>query len=132
MFNRYSELIQKLFNHIVAPESIEISFMDYLTVLWQTLLIILVTVLVVGVFSGVILGPWKAYKKLTFELKKNIAEMSGISAHDDTFDGKKLAEYKNKLRKRNIAYGVFIVLLYIPFMIPTVLFVMTLIANFFA
>lgn len=128
MFSRYSELIKNLFRHIVKPESVEVSFMDYLTVLGQTALILLVLAGMIAVFSIIILIPIWLYKIYISGVKKKMNDLLALVQTNQTniYD---LEKCKKNIRNRNILYVIIIAVIYIPFMIPTVLFILTLISN---
>lgn len=115
MFNKYKELIEKLFNSVFKSTE-QTTFLDYLNVLKYTALILLNIILVVSLFVGMITIPVLLYKKFVSSIKK--------------IDSKELSlDDFNKLEKkifiRNILYWTALIFLYLPFLIPTILYIIS-------
>lgn len=137
MFNKYFDLVKSLFDAVFVKGGSAVHFTDYLKVLGFTLAIIVCVVLILAVLFFVGKGPVAVYKKLT---KKINGE---IKATEKVIETKEYGEYTaetifnrydellKNLKKRKLAFSAGVVFLYIPFVIPTLLFIFSLIKSCF-
>ena len=136
MFNKYFDLIKGLFDSVFkGGEAVEIK--DYFLLLGFTLALIGVFAVSIAILFFIVKGPMLLYKKLTYKIRTEIKELD-LAIENQCFDKypKETIEAKyNELHsnavKRNIIFTVLIVFLYIPIVIPTLLFIASNVLSWF-
>lgn len=126
MFNWYKDLIEKLFSTVFAQSGESVSFLDYLIVIGYSLLLILAFVMVLALLGGCVAGPIWGHRKLLGSVKEAICNFS----EDATLE--EFQKTRHKLWTRRILFWSLLLLVYIPIAIPTVLYILSLIARLFA
>lgn len=126
MFAWYKDLIEKLFSAVFEKSGEIISFLDYLSVIGFSLLLVLVFVLTLSVFAGAVAGPFFAYRKMLAGVKKSMEEFNESS------DLASFQTLKRKLWTRRITFWCLFAFVYLPIAFPTVLYVISLITSVFS
>lgn len=136
MFNKYFGFIKDLFDSVFRGGE-TVSFTDYLYVIGFTLALIVCFAAVVVALFFVCKGPTFVYKKIVKKVKAEIAEVDNAVAtkNYDKYPKDEISEIYNKLNakftKRKIYFALGVIFLYIPFVIPTFLFIASLICSWF-
>ena len=122
MFKRYFELVKNLFESI-SSGSTEVTFGEYLMTIGYTLGIAAIIVIILILVTSSVYGPIAVHKKLFASLVKKRNELcaEGNCAVDQI---KEVKEVLKKIRIRTILYVLGLVILYIPIMVPTVLYLL--------
>ena len=126
MFAWYKDLIERLFSAVFEKSGEVISFLDYLSVIGFSLLLILALVLTLSLLAGAVAGPFFGYRKMMASVKKDMEEF------DENSDLATFQTLKRKLWTRRITFWCLFAFIYLPIAIPTVLYVISLIASAFA
>ncbi len=136
MFNKYFEFIKSLFDSVFRGGE-AVSFTDYLYVIGFTLALIVCFALAAVALFFVCKGPFLVYKKIVKNIKAEISTVDNAVAtkNYEKYPKEEISEIYNKLNtkltKRRAYFALGVVFLYIPFVIPTLLFVASLICSWF-
>lgn len=122
MFTKYLHLISNLIDTIKTGKG-NITFLDYLGVLGNTFLLILILCVIVVIAIGCIAGPKFTYGKMIGTL---CDKMNGL-LQDKKLD--EVADLEAKIKKRKIVYYILLFAVYLPFVIPTFLYVLYLVFH---
>lgn len=125
MFTWYKDLIEKLFSAVFEKSGEVVSFLDYLSVIGFSLLLVLAFLLVLALLGSAVAGPFFGYRKMLAGVQKSVAEF------DETSDLATFQTLRRRLWTRRILFWGLFVFLYLPIAIPTVLYVLSLIFNLF-
>lgn len=125
MFAWYKDLIEKLFSAVFEKSGEVISFLDYLSVIGFSLLLVLVFVLTLALLGSAVAGPFFGYRKMLAGVKKSMEEFNENS------DLTAFQTLKRKLWTRRITFWCLFAFIYLPIAIPTVLYIISLITNLF-
>lgn len=138
MFNKYFEFIKNLFERVFTSGGDSVSFADYIYVILFTLgLVSLVVAIGIILFYSVKL-PVILYKKIVKKIQVKITEtedkvekMAKSNNQPEECIVKELDILYSKLLKRKILYIAGVVLIYVPLLIPTLLFLFSFIKSLF-
>lgn len=138
MFNKYFDLIKTLFENVFRSGGEGVRFVDYLYVLGFTLALILCAGALCAIVYGLYKLPAVVYKKLT---KRVFAELHAVEkqitsgeSHQVICEYKVYEKYESLLKTlkiKRICFAIGIIFIYIPFAIPTVLFIISMIQSCF-
>ena len=139
MFDKYFDLVKALFESVFKTGGERVHIVDYLYVLGFTFALIAALVAVLAILFGFWKAPVAVYKKFVGETEENIdAIMKAIVSAEAEKDAGKLAAFKSeydaleeKLTRKRVVFAAGVVLLYLPFVIPTILFIFSLIKSCF-
>ena len=136
MFNKYFEFIKALFESVFSKGGEAVSFLDYLYVIFFTLALVAVLAVCVVVLIYSVRLPVLVYKRITRKIKDNICELDEkIANPTEDMDGKVVFAERDKLQlsltKRLGFFLAGVVLLYIPILVPTLLFLASFIKSWF-
>lgn len=136
MFNKYFDLVKGLFEAVFKGGE-AVKFSDYIQVLLFTFALIALAVAGIAVLFFIVKGPMILHKKLTHKIQLTIKEIDKAVEEqcfdkypEDTIEPK-YAELQSQLVKRNWLFAGLIVLLYIPLVIPTLLFIVSNVLTWF-
>lgn len=136
MFVKYFDLIKNLFDNVFRNNGNEVNFIDYLYILGYTFALIGVLIVLICVFTGIIALPIFVHKKV---IKKDRVKMKELQLQiikeekpTEVFKiSKMISNIDRNIVKRNICFVVGIIFLYVPFIIPTALFIISKILELF-
>jgi hypothetical protein len=136
MFNKYFDLVNGLFDAVFkGGEAVRVT--DYLTLIGWTLALIGIFIASVAVLFFIVKGPMIIYGKLVSKIKNTIKEIDNAIANQcfdkypkETIETK-YKELNSKLIKRNLLFAGLIIFLYIPIVIPTLLFIASNVLSWF-
>lgn len=136
MFNKYVEFIKALFESVFSKGGESVSFLDYIYVILFTLALIAVFAACVVVLIYSVKLPIFVYKRITHKTQAKINELDEkIAKPTEDVDGKAIfterEELQHSLTKRICCFVAGVVFLYIPILIPTLLFVASFIKSWF-
>ena len=126
MFAWYKDLIERLFSAVFEKSGEVISFLDYLSVIGFSLLLVLAFVLTLSLFAGAVAGPFFGYRKMLAGVKKAMEDF------DENSDLATFQTLKRKLWTRRITFWCLFAFVYLPVAIPTVLYIVSLTTSLFA
>ena len=126
MFVWYKDLLEKIFGAIFEKSGETVGFMDYLSVLGLSLLFALMALVLIAVLVGAAAGPFCAHRKLFASVKRS---MKSFDQHS-TLDA--LNALKRKLWTRRVIYWGVFAFVYVPVIIPTILYILSLVVSLFA
>lgn len=133
MFSKYFELVKTLFNNVFSSSGESVSILDYFYVIGMTLAIIAVVILGCLILFGSVKLPILTYKKLIKKLKTKRDELLKRIKSDDAENYTNLCKEYEKveqtIHKRFIIYILGIILIYIPLLIPTLLFILSCVMS---
>lgn len=133
MLQNYKNLIQELFDNVFHNGNTNISFGQYISIIGMSLLLMLALVLFVGMVVGMFYLPYLGYKK--FLLKEtNLENEKVLSLDNKTKKEKKeikkqISEIEKRKIKKTFVYVLILVTVYLPIVIPTVLYIFTTLKN---
>lgn len=139
MFNKYFDLVKALFESVFKTGGERVHIVDYLYVLGFTFALIGAGVAILAILFGLWKIPAVVYKKFTGKVEESMeAAMNALTSAESENDEDKVAAFKaeydlleEKLTRKNIIFASGIVLIYLPFVIPTILFILSLIKSCF-
>ena len=126
MFSWYKDLLEKIFGVIFEKSGETVGFLDYLSVLGLSLLFALMVFIIIAVLVGAGTGPFFAHRKLFAAVKR---EMKAFDANSSL---EALNALKRKLWTRRVIYWAAFGFVYIPVIIPTILYILSLVVSLFA
>ena len=126
MFTWYKDLVDRVFSSLFEKSGETVSFLDYLSVVGASLLFMLVIAIIIAVLFGSAAGPVFTYRKLMSGVKKK------MQAFNDDSDLTQFNFIKKKVRNRKVLYWSLFGFVYIPVIIPTNLYVLSLITSVFS
>lgn len=136
MFNKYFDLVKGLFEAVFKGGE-AVKFSDYIQVLLFTFALIALVIAGVAALFFIVKGPMMLHKKLTLKIKSTIKELDK-AIEDQCFDKypedtieTKYAELQSQLVMRNWLFAGLIVFLYVPLVIPTLLFIVSNVLTWF-
>lgn len=132
MLKKYLELLKRLIESFTKTGDIA-SFADYIEAIKCTFIILFSTIGLLIFFIALIRIPFMLYKKLTYHLVEQLNKINKEiidkqNGEEDIY--KKFNEVTEKLRRIKIIYWAGFTALYVPFMIPTFLFLGDLFLRF--
>jgi len=122
MISKYLESLQALFEAIKTGR--DFTFLDYLTTIGLTISLMAMIVVVVIAVIAMCVGPKKVYNKFMADLEVKAGEIIASKIY-----GKEWKELEKKIRNRKIMFAIGIVTLYLPIVIPTILYLCYLIFH---
>ena len=138
MFDKYFEFIKNLFEGVFTSGRDSVSFVDYIYVILFTLGLI-ASVIAIGIvlfYSAKL--PVILYKKFVKKLQTEITEteekiekMAECTTPTEENLAEKLDNLCSKLFNRMVLYVLGVVVIYIPLLVPTLLFVFCFIKSLF-
>ena len=138
MFDKYFEFIKNLFERVFTSGGNSVSFVDYIYVILFTLGLI-ASVIAIGIvlfYSAKL--PVILYKKFAKKLQTEITEteekiekMAECTTPTEENLAEKLDNLCSKLFNRMVLYVLGVVVIYIPLLVPTLLFVFCFIKSLF-
>lgn len=139
MFQKYSELIRKIFNSIFNQDGSSVTLGDYFQTLGYTALIMLSVALCLVIFISLYYLPYRIYIKITKPFVKLINEK--MSFEYECAKEKKTEKFHisneqfelemKKFRNTKLYFSLGIIFAWVPFAIPTVLFILSSIISIF-
>ena len=136
MFNKYFDLVKGLFEAVFKGGE-AVKFSDYIQVLLFTFALIALVIAGVTALFFIVKGPMILYKKLIHKIQLTIKEIDK-AVEDQCYDKypketieSKYAELQSQLTKRNWLFAGLIIFLYIPIVIPTLLFIVSNVLTWF-
>lgn len=132
MFTKYFEVVKTLFEAVFRNSGENIRFTDYLYVLGFTFAIIGGVIAAFVMLALIVVLPVLVYKKLTKKTHEKITEYhksieSGKGK--DAFVG--ISKEEKTLKIKKICFSVGVIFVYVPFVIPTLLFIISKISTLF-
>ena len=136
MFIKYFELIKSLFESTFKSSGNEVRFLDYLYVLGYTFALIGILIVLICVFAGIIALPIFVHKKVTKKDRVKMKELQlQIIKEEKPTEVFKISEMissiDRKIVKKNTCFVIGIIFLYVPFVVPTILFLINRITMLF-
>lgn len=138
MFDKYFEFIKNLFEGVFTSGRDSVSFVDYIYVILFTLGLI-ASVIAIGIvlfYSAKL--PVILYKKFVKKLQTEITEteekiekMAECTTPTEENLAEKLDNLCSKLFNRMVLYILGVVVIYIPLLVPTLLFVLSFVKSLF-
>lgn len=138
MFDKYFEFIKNLFERVFTSGGNSVSFVDYIYIILFTLGLI-ASVIAIGIvlfYSAKL--PVILYKKFAKKLQTEITEteekiekMAECTTPTEENLAEKLDNLCSKLFNRMVLYVLGVVVIYIPLLVPTLLFVFCFIKSLF-
>lgn len=138
MFDKYFEFIKNLFERVFTSGGNSVSFVDYIYVILFTLGLI-ASVIAIGIvlfYSAKL--PVILYKKFAKKLQTEITEteekiekMAECTTPTEENLAEKLDNLCSKLFNRMVLYILGVVVIYIPLLVPTLLFVLSFVKSLF-
>lgn len=138
MFNKYFEFIKNLFERVFTSGGDSVSFVDYIYIILFTLGFI-ASVIAIGIvlfYSAKL--PVILYKKFVKKLQTEITEteekiekMAECTTPTEENLAEKLDNLCSKLFNRMVLYVLGVVVIYIPLLVPTLLFVFSFVKSLF-
>ena len=138
MFDKYFEFIKNLFEGVFTSGRDSVSFVDYIYVILFTLGLI-ASVIAIGIvlfYSAKL--PVILYKKFVKKLQTEITEteekiekMAECTTPTEENLAEKLDNLCSKLFNRMVLYVLGVVVIYIPLLVPTLLFIFSFIKSLF-
>lgn len=127
MFSRYLQFINGIIDTLRSGKG-ELTFFDYLSVLGQTFLLIGVLAIIVAIIAASIGAPKLVWTKTVgkINVKLNDVLLNDV-LNSEAYS--KIRELENKLKKSKIVYFALLFAVYIPFIVPTILYVLYLIFH---
>lgn len=133
MFSKYFELVKTLFDNVFLSSGESVSILDYFYVIGMTLAIIAIVILGCLILFGSVKLPILTYKKLIKKLKTKrdelLKQMKSDDAENYTNLCKEYEKVEQTIHKRFIIYILGIILIYIPLLIPTLLFILSCVIS---
>lgn len=137
MFVKYFDLIKNLFDNVFRNNGNEVNFIDYLYILGYTFALIGSLILLLGIFAGAIFIPVFIHKKLLSKSRKRMKELQNcvINKANEALEvcalSKEIAEIEKQIKIKNTCFVFGVIFFYIPFVIPTALFIISKILELF-
>lgn len=132
MFTKYFEVVKTLFEAVFRNSGENIRFTDYLYVLGFTFALIGGVIVAIVMLALIVVLPVLVYKKLTKKTHEKITEY-----HEKIESGKcegaliGISKEENTLKIKRICFSVGVIFVYVPFVIPTLLFIISKISTLF-
>ena len=122
MFKHYLQFISNIIDTVKTGKG-DITFWDYLGVLGNTFLLVLIIVLIIALAAGCFAGPKYTWGKLVGTVEKTLS--------DTLLEGKfeKIHALEATLKKRKILFFILLFGAYMPFVVPTFLYVLYLVFH---
>lgn len=122
MFKHYLQFISNIIDTVKTGKG-DVTFWDYLGVLGNTFLIVLVIAIIIVLAIGCFAGPKFIWGKLVGTVEKTLSD-SLLAKEID-----KISAFETTLRRRKILFYVLLFGMYLPFVIPTFLYVLYLVFH---
>lgn len=119
MIKKYFEFLQGIFNRITTGGG-DFTFGDYLKTIGGTIGILVLVVLCIFVLYFIVKGPYFCYKRFVHPWKKEIEATETQEAY---------VVAHNRWRLYQIIYAVLLVVIYIPIVVPTLLYIVYLLFH---
>lgn len=123
MFQSYLQLLRDLFEKVFHHAGGEVTFLDYLSAVGMGILLLLIVVVIIAGIVGLFFFPYKGYGFFI----KNVSKKLSDAVENGNYEEITLLE-KSK-RKRSIFYWTCLVVVYVPFAIPTILYIIYLLTS---
>ena len=123
MFQSYFHLIKELFEKVFHSNGGEVTFLDYLSAVGMGILLLLIVIAIIAGIVGLFFFPYKGYGFFV----KNIDSKLSAALENAKYD--EIISLEKTRKKRQILYWFLLIVLYVPFAIPTVLYVVYLLTN---
>lgn len=123
MFQSYFHLIKELFEKVFHSNGGEVTFLDYLSAVGMGILLLLIVIAIIAGIAGLFFFPYKGYGFFV----KNIDSKLSAALENAKYD--EIMSLEKTRKKRQILYWFLLIVLYIPFAIPTVLYIVYLLTN---
>ena len=124
MFLKYSQLVGKLFTELWNNKQ-SADFFVLLKTIGCSLMLVLSIILIILLTVFVIAGPYKFYGFFLSNINKTLTDELS-KANPDIENVHKL---NKKVRNRKIAFWSLLIFVYLPIMVPTVLYLLNLITG---
>ena len=137
MFNKYFELVKSLYDAVFVSHEGMIPFMDFLYVIGYTIALIACAIIFVVFCYFICRIPFSVYKKLVKNKEAKLDELrntvtgSGYDKETKKIAGAQYMALLKKYSATKVCYVLGVIFLYIPFVIPTVLFIVSCVRSLF-
>lgn len=123
MFQSYLQLLRDLFEKVFDHAGGVVTFLDYLQAVGMGILLLLIVVVIIAGIIGLFFFPYKGYGFFV----KNINQKLSDAVENGSYE--KITLLEKSKRKRSIFYWTCLVVVYVPFAIPTVLYIIYLLTS---
>lgn len=123
MFQSYLQLLRDLFEKVFHHAGGEVTFLDYLQAVGMGILLLLIVAVIIAGIIGLFFFPYKGYGFFVKNINQKLSDAVENGSHEEITLLEKLK------RKRSIFYWTCLVVIYVPFAIPTVLYIIYLLTS---
>lgn len=123
MFQSYLQLLRGLFEKVFHHAGGDVTFLDYLQAVGMGILLLLIVVVIIAGIIGLFFFPYKGYGFFVKNINQKLSEAVENGSYDE------ITSLEKSKRKRSIFYLTCLVVVYIPFAIPTVLYIIYLLTS---
>lgn len=124
MLRNYGQLIARLFGNL-RDGSAEIPFVEFLQIIGNGILLMLVILLMLAIIAGVFWFPIKGYGCFTTETKN---ALNKLLVSDDA-DDKVIKNMQHSLAFKKTVYFILLFVIYLPVCIPSILYLLSLLFH---
>lgn len=123
MFQSYLQLLRDLFEKVFDHAGGVVTFLDYLQAVGMGILLLLIIVVIIAGIIGLFFFPYKGYGFFVKNINQKLSDAVENGSHEE------ITLLENSKRKRSIFYWTCLVVIYVPFAIPTVLYIIYLLTS---
>lgn len=123
MFQNYLQLLGDLFEKVFHHTGGEVTFLDYLSAVGMGILLLLIVVVIIAGTIGLFFFPYKGYSFFV----KNINQKLSDAVENGNYE--EITSLEKSKRKKSIFYWTCLFVVYVPFAIPTVLYIIYLLTS---
>ena len=123
MFQSYLQLLRDLFEKVFDHAGGVVTFLDYLQAVGMGILLLLIVAVIIAGIIGLFFFPYKGYGFFVKNINQKLSDAVENGSHEEITLLEKLK------RKRSIFYWTCLVIIYVPFAIPTVLYIIYLLTS---
>ena len=123
MFQNYLQLLNDLLHNICQGSNGEVAFVNYLQAVGMGILLLLIAAAFIVGILALLFVPYKGYGLFL----KNINLKLDDAAKDS--DSSVILSLEKVKRRKQFAFWIFFIIVYVPVAIPTVLYVIYLLTN---
>lgn len=123
MFQNYLQLLNDLLHKICQGGNGEVTFMNYLQAVGMGILLLLIVAAIIVGILALLFIPYRGYGLFL----KNINQKLDAATKDS--DSSVILSLEKVKRRKQFAFWIFFIIVYVPVAIPTVLYVIYLLTN---
>lgn len=127
MLQKYQETLKHLLDGVLHSSSGKVTFGDYLNSVGTGIVLLLILLFIVLLVVGVFFVPTKGYKFVHKAAYQTLNE----ELMKEELDVALVKKLESSAKRKMALFWVGFVVLYIPFAIPTVLYILTLLTGVF-